>query len=313
MEDKLNPTAVGAFVLLLGVALVASVLWLAAGFNGRQKTTPYRSVVSESVAGLNVNAPVKYLGVDVGKVESIGIDPQNTRQVVLGLQIAQGTPVKQDSEAVLKTQGLTGIAYVEISGGSASSPTLAAGDDGVPPTIRSKPSLSARLENVLTTVLARVDHLSETISAFFDDETRVAFKQTLTNAATVSHALASQDAAIRNGLADGARTARLAAEAGKQLTPTLNRVSAGAQALQDMSDETAKASVRVGIAADAAASGVQQLRNETLPEMTRLIAEVNELAATVRRLSEQTERSPSSLLVGAPPRPPGPGERINKP
>ena len=139
MEDKLNPTLVGAFVLLLGAALVAAVLWLSAGVGGGKPSTAYETIFDESVAGLNLDAPVKYLGVDVGKVRSIAIDPHNPRQVRLGLLIETGTPVKQDSEAVLKSQGLTGIAYVEVSGGSAQAPALAIGPDGTPPLIRSKP------------------------------------------------------------------------------------------------------------------------------------------------------------------------------
>ena len=76
------------------------------------------------MAGLNVDAPVKYLGVDVGKVSRIEIDPRNSQQVRLHFLIDRGTPIKQDSLAVLKTQGLTGIAYIELSGGSAGSPPL---------------------------------------------------------------------------------------------------------------------------------------------------------------------------------------------
>ena len=52
MEDKLNPAAVGAFVLVLGAALIAGVLWLAAGVSGKKNYAPYRTIVVESVAGL---------------------------------------------------------------------------------------------------------------------------------------------------------------------------------------------------------------------------------------------------------------------
>ncbi len=126
MEDKVNYTVVGAFVLALGAALITGVLWLSAGFSARKHLLPYQSIVSESVAGLNLDAPVKYLGVDVGKVSAIRIDPGNPRQVVLRFLIEQGTPIKKDTEAVLKTQGLTGIAYVELNGGSVGSPPLVA-------------------------------------------------------------------------------------------------------------------------------------------------------------------------------------------
>ena len=170
MEDKVNYSLVGAFVLLLGAALVSGVLWLAAGVGGRQAMDRYQAVIQESVAGLNLDAPVKYLGVDVGKVTRIGIDPQNSEQVRLEFLIERGTPIKEDSVAVLKTQGLTGIAYIELSGGSADAPPLVMGADGVPPTIPFKPSLAARLENVLTNVLGNIDRVSDNLNAVFDND-----------------------------------------------------------------------------------------------------------------------------------------------
>ena len=316
MEDKLNPTAVGAFVLVLGAALVAGVLWLAAGVSGKKHYLPYRSVVGESVAGLNVDAPLKYLGVDVGKVHSIAIDPQNSRQVLLGYLIEQGTPVKQDSEAVLKTQGLTGIAYVELSGGSLGSPPLLprAGDEV--PTIRTKPSLSARLENVLTSVLGNVDRVSSNLNAVFDADNRAALKQTLADTAALAHALAAQQGALSAGIADAARTARNAAKASEQLGPALARVGpalaevqTAATAVKTIGQQAGPAVERAGLAVDAAASGVQQLRGTTLPELDRLLAELHALATSLQRLSDQTRDQPTSLLLGGPRRPPGPGEK----
>jgi phospholipid/cholesterol/gamma-HCH transport system substrate-binding protein len=302
MEDKVNYTLVGAFVLVLGAALVAGVLWLSAGFDGRQAKLRYQAVIQESVAGLNVDAPVKLLGVDVGKVSHIGIDPQNSQQVRLEFLIDRGTPIKQDSVAVLKTQGLTGIAYVELSGGSSEAAPLQAGADGAPPMIPFKPSLSARLENVLSNVLANIDRVSDNLNAVFDADNQAALKSTLADTAALARALAAQQGALSAGIADAARTARVAAQAAEQLAPTLTRIASGAQAVERMADTA-------GRAAEAAASGVRQLDTDTLPELARLMAEMNHLAASLRRLSEQTADSPSSLLVGRPAPRPGPGER----
>ena len=310
MEDKVNYSLVGAFVLLLGAALVSGVLWLAAGVGGRQAMDRYQAVIQESVAGLNLDAPVKYLGVDVGKVTRIGIDPQNSEQVRLEFLIERGTPIKEDSVAVLKTQGLTGIAYIELSGGSAEAPPLVMGSDGVPPTIPFKPSLAARLENVLTNVLGNIDRVSDNLNAVFDNDNRVALKSMLADTAALAHALASRQRALTAGIDDAARTARLAAQAGKQLGPTLDRIAASALAVERMADVANKASARAGRAADAAASGVQQLGGETLPELTRLMVELNQLSASLRHLSEQTTANPSSLLVGHPAPRPGPGESV---
>ena len=98
MENKVNYAIVGAFVLALSAILIAGVLWLAAGGNTQKKYAPYQSIIQESVAGLNLDAPVKYLGVDVGKVSAISIDPNDSRQVILRFLIERGTPIKQDTE-----------------------------------------------------------------------------------------------------------------------------------------------------------------------------------------------------------------------
>ena len=316
MEDKVNYTIVGAFVLGLGAALIFAVLWLAAGFNAKKQYETYQSIIPESVAGLNVDAPVKYLGVDVGKVSAIGIDPRNTRQVRLLLLIERGTPIKQDTEAVLKTQGLTGIAYVELSPGSAQAAALVATREGEIPSIRSKPSLSARLENVATAVLANVDRMSTNLNGVFDADNRAALKQTLADTATLMHALAAQQHTLVAGIADAARTARRTAQASEQIEPALRRIAASADAVQQMADAARRmadaaglASAGVGRTADAAASGVQQFQVQTLPDLAGTLAELSRLAVSLRRLSEQTERNPSSLLLGGPARPAGPGEK----
>jgi phospholipid/cholesterol/gamma-HCH transport system substrate-binding protein len=308
VDDKVNYTLVGAFVLVLGALLVAGVLWLAVGLGSRREMDRYQAYIEESVAGLNVEAPVKYLGVDVGKVSRIEIDPQNTSRVRLLFLINHGTPIKQDSVAVLKAQGLTGIAYVELSGGSAGSQPLVAGDDGVPPTIPFKLSLGARLENVITNVLGNVDRVSHNLNAVFNTENQLALKSALADMAALAHALQAQQGVLTRGIGDAARTAQLAASAGQRLDPTLQSIASSAKAVERMADVAAGASQRAGHTADVAASAAQQLSSETLPDVARLLSELNQLAVSLRALSEQTARSPSSLVVGRPVPQPGPGE-----
>lgn len=310
MDDKVNYALVGVFVLGLGAALVVAVLWLAAGINTQKKYEPYQSIIKESVAGLSIAAPVKYLGVDVGKVSAIAIDPQNSRQVLVRLLIERGTPVKQDTEAVLKSQGLTGIAYVELSGGSVGSAPLLPSNEVPVPLIRSKPSLSARLEDVLTTVLANLSRTLANVDAVFDVDNRVALKQVLADTASLAHALALQKGAISAGIADAALTARNAARASDRLGPAIERVAASADALARMGNDVSRTSNSTGRTVESAASGVLQIRTETLPDLQRLLGELNSLAVSLRQLSEQTERSPSSLIRGAPQGRPGPGEEV---
>jgi len=143
-----NYAAVGAFVLVLGAMLVTGLLWLLSGGVSRQSYDLYLAIETESVAGLNLAAPVKYNGVAVGKVQDIRLDPSNPDLVRLVFAIQHGVPIHADTVAVLNTQGLTGIAYVELSGGTRDAPPLLARPGEAYPQIRTRPSLGARLANL---------------------------------------------------------------------------------------------------------------------------------------------------------------------
>lgn len=300
MDSKVNYAAVGLFVLVLGAALVAAVLWLASGGDARKRFDHYLVIVNESVSGLNTNAPVKYMGVEVGKVREIRLDASNPERVLVLLAIQEDTPIKRDTEAVLKTQGFTGIAYVELSGGSADAPPLTA-PDGEYPVIASKPSLSARLENVMSSVLANVDRTTRNVNALLDEENMAAVKSTLRDVSALAHTLAAQKDAINTTLGN-------VSQASQQITPLIQRVARTSEAVERMANEAGTASRKAGTAVDAAGAGMKRLSGETLPEVERLLAELNELSASLRRLTDQTERNPAGFLLGRQPTPPGPGE-----
>ncbi|PKO86744.1 MAG: MCE family protein [Betaproteobacteria bacterium HGW-Betaproteobacteria-12] len=301
MESKVNYPAVGAFVVVLAAALVAITLWLASGGAYQQKFDLYRAISEESVGGLNLNAPVKYNGVEVGKVRQIQLAPGNPEQVNLLFAIVRGTPIKEDTVAVLKTQGLTGIAYVELSGGAHQSPLLraAAGEDY--PLIATKPSLASRLENVLTNVLAKLDGTSNSLNALLGPANQAAFSSLLADLASVAHTLAGRRDSIDTGLRD-------AAQAAGRLEPALERIGRAADAVDKMGQEVARTSIGAGRTIDAVGHDIQRFSTETLPELERLLGELSVLSTSLRRLTEQTERNPSSLLFGRRPVAPGPGE-----
>ncbi len=285
METKVSYSIVGAFVLVLTAVMVAVVLWLASGGAWQKDYDYFWAIENESVAGLNLNAPVKYNGVDVGKVTRIDLDRANPQRVTLTFAIEHHTPVKEDTIAVLKSQGLTGITYVELSGGTQASPPLIAFAPNRYPVIQTKPSLSARLENVLTSVLGKVDSTSNNINAILSPDNQAAFKNILSNTA----------------------------QATAKLGPLIDKVGTNADAVGKMGRDLSSAGANASKAADGLGSSVKRLGTETLPEIEHLLGELSTLSASLRRLSEQTTRDPSGLLFGRTPVPNGPGEQETKP
>lgn len=290
MEEKVNFALVGVFVLVLSAGLIGGVLWLSSSKSYRASYEIYQSYTKESVAGLNLNAPVRYRGVEVGRVRKIELAPNNVEQVLLTLAIEHGTPVKADTLAVLKTQGLTGLVFVELTGGSRDSPPLLAqGNDGYP-VIKSGPSLMVRLDTAITSLLTNLNRSSESLNALMDEGNRHAIK----------HALADLESSLGNAARTMENTARLSGD----LPQLAQRMQRSADAFDHMTKELAHAAT----SASGTLDGAQQFTSTTLPELHQLVLELRVLTGSLRRLSGELEQNPSSLLYGKPAAKRGPGE-----
>jgi len=174
--------------------------------------------------------------------------------------------------------------------------------------IATKPSLSARLENVLSTVLAHLDSTSTNINSILSEENRAAFGSALADIAAVARTIAARKDTLDAGIASAARTFHNSARASAQLDPVIERISRSAQALESMGDEVARTSVGAGRTVNEVGADIKRFTAETLPELERLLGELGVLSTSLRRLSEQAERNPAGLVFGRMPVPEGPGE-----
>jgi len=308
METKVNLAVVGAFVLVLGIALIGGVLWLGGGKSFRVAYDTYLVYMSESVSGLSPDAPVRYRGVQVGRVRKIALAPNDAEKVQLTLDIERGTPIKQDTFAVLQSQGLTGIAHVELSGGSRDSPRLSAPPNEEYPVIASGPSLMLRLDTQVSALLTNLNRSSERFNALLDDRNRRVLGQTLANLEVVSHTLADRAAAINEGVTDAARTMQNTVRLTGELSQLVERVRRSADAFDRMTDEGARAGASAARAMESARVGMNAFSGETLPEAQTLVGELRSLTVSLKQLSDELERDPSMLLRGKAPARRGPGE-----
>lgn len=305
METKVNFALVGAFVVVFSIAIIAGVLWIAAGGATRKSHETYLTYFTESVSGLNLKSPVKYRGVNVGFVEAIDLDPDDPNRVRVLLAIEEGVPIRQDTVATLSSQGLTGIAFLDLEGGSPSSPRLERGEDGLDPVIATRPSLFRRLDAQTSALVANLSKTSESVNALLDAETREALQQSVRELETAIHAFASRSEAMS---ADVARILENAARASGELTKALQSIATGAEAVALAAQQTQHTGAALQATAADATSGVRQLRSETLPELTALLVEVRAAAGSIGRLARELEQSPNALVIGREPTPPGPGE-----
>jgi phospholipid/cholesterol/gamma-HCH transport system substrate-binding protein len=301
MEEKVNFAIVGIFVLVLSVALAGGVLWLSSGKSYRTVYDTYQTYMKESVSGLNLNAPVRYRGVEVGRVQKITLAPDNVEQVQLTLGIERGTPVKIDTVALLQTHGLTGLTYVELTGGSRDAPALVKQSGEAFPVIKTGPSLMMRLDTSVSALFANLNQTSENINALLDEDNRLAIKRTLKDIEVLSHTLATRQKAIDSALTNAARTMDNTA----RLTDDLpQRIQHSAEAFDRMANELGRA----GASTTATMDSTRQFTSETLPEVHQLVLELRDLTVSLRRISGEMEQNPGMLLHGKSAAKRGPGE-----
>jgi len=320
MEPKVNYVLVGSFVVLLGAAVLGVIFWLGKT-DYRGVYDRYYTFMRESVAGLSVDSTVKYRGVDVGRVKEIVLNPDNPEEVRLTLDIARGTPIKIDTIAVLETQGLTGLATLNLTGGSREAPPLQAAEGQAYPVIKAGPSLFFRLDEAisrllsekgLSKLLADLDRLANGATDVLNEETRGQLKQAVKDLSDVARTVAARKDQLDQGIAGTVQSAdnlaKMTKTLNEQVPVLLVRINKSAAALNGLTEELARTSQAVGLVVKEATPELEQFARQTLPETGLLIAELRQLAGSLNRVAREIEREPNALVFGRPPSPRGPGE-----
>jgi len=169
VEKRLSYTVVGLFVIILSVSLIAFVFWLAKYGNKATEYDYYHTYFTESVSGLNVESLVKLRGVEVGRVKEISINKSNSEEVDVLLEITKDTPVKVDSFTSLDTQGITGLKYIELKGGSKNSKQILTTKADIA-TINSKKSLLSSLMDDSASITNKIDGILDKVENLLDEK-----------------------------------------------------------------------------------------------------------------------------------------------
>lgn len=307
MEPKVSYTLVGFFVIVLGAGLLSVVLWLGREDEDRVYDLYYINM-QESVSGLNVNAPVKYRGVEVGRVKRIELDRNNPQQVQLTVEIARGTPLKTDTVATLSSQGLTGLAFVDLSGGTVSSAPLTAAAGQKYPEIRSRPSLLVRMDEAVSTLLTNLNGITTNLNELVDSEARGSLKELLTNLAGLSETLTSREGQLDELLASASNAIKNTDQITAKVPVLVARMTDSVTAIQTMAQDIGRTSQAVTTLVTSNQQNIERFSQQTLADVSLLVGELRQLTNSLQGLARQLEQEPSSLLFGRRPLPRGPGE-----
>jgi phospholipid/cholesterol/gamma-HCH transport system substrate-binding protein len=307
MEIRASYLLVGAVVLVLLAGLAAFSVWLV-GADVDRNVAVYEIVFAGSVSGLPEGGQVLYRGIPVGRVADIRIDPDNVEQVLVTVELEKGTPIKEDTVATLEMQGITGIAYVQLRGGTeASAPLVATGDR--PARIASRPSALEQVFESTPELLVHAVVVADRLTRLLSDDNIAQISAAIDHVARVTGTLAAHDDDLDAFLAGaGSAGPRIA-----DLTDELVLLTA------DLRDLTAKLDQRFAGVGDDLVATLTELQGAAgqldglvgdlrqplddfastgLYEFTQLVGETRLLVAALTRITKEFERDPAGFLLG---------------
>ncbi len=304
MENRAHALAAGLFTLALGAALAAVILWFS---KDDLQLVPYLMTTTSSVTGLKVEAPVRYRGVDVGRVDEIAIDSANSGRVLIRIGVKEGTPITASTYAQLGYQGITGLAYV-LLGDDGKSKVQLKSDGGDIAIIRMKPSLMDDGESLFGSLI----EITEKVNQLLDDENRGRVKRTLANLEDVTQRAGAVTKKLEPsldampGLIREAKSMAADARASLKKTDVLVGSFNGVALKLDQRMDTLTHAIVGGVEEIGVTS--RSVGEDTVPRMNVLMDDLSRESRTLGRVANTLGDNPQSILFGTPPGKPGPGE-----
>ena len=118
MITRSQKVRLGIFISVASAIFISTILILSMNQFLKKRDVYYISYKNISVIGLNVGSSVKYLGINMGTVQNISIDPEDVNSIIVSIGLNEGTPIKADVRADISSIGITGLKTIELRGGS---------------------------------------------------------------------------------------------------------------------------------------------------------------------------------------------------
>jgi phospholipid/cholesterol/gamma-HCH transport system substrate-binding protein len=300
MERDAKYAAVAAFAMLAIAASVVFVLWYS-GHGDRREYVRYEIYFDGSVSGLSHGSPVRYLGVDVGRVERLALDPAHPGRVKVLVDVDSQAPISGATEARLGLLGLTGLLYIDLQKNPAGNPAkpLAKGEEF--DVISSRQGDIERFLAKLPDLMGHAASVAERLERLLGDENLSAVSESLKNVRAASRdlpAVTREAAALATELRGASKEVKdlaaslrgIASQAGPKLDATLAGTNATVEKLARTADSLDRiVSTNEGTLAQFAGSGVGDLQ--------QLIIDLRATSEEMRALARNLRDNPSGLLI----------------
>jgi phospholipid/cholesterol/gamma-HCH transport system substrate-binding protein len=304
MEREANYVAVGAFILLVVAMAVGFVLWYTDA-NDQRDYELYEIYFTGSVSGLDRGSPVRYLGVDVGRVRRLSIDRRDASRIVAVVEIDREAPISSATRASLGLQGVTGLLFInlkEVPNVNKAVP-LAQGERY--PVIESIASDFDVFLSSLPELMGRANELLARVGQVFSDENLQGLADTVKNlhAATTGLPQTSQNITkLVNDMRGAVSEINGAAQSLRGISEDARpEVKNALERLTETANNLAEASARMDRFTQKSEAQLGHFSEQGLFELERLVRETRSAAREFRDLSRSLRENPSQILYEPPP------------
>lgn len=235
MENRASYFFVGVFVFGVFFASLGFLLWLG-GWSKDESFDYYEIHTQESVAGLGLKAPVRLLGVEVGSVEDISIDTKDELEVRIRIKVKKDTPIREDTFATLELQGITGLKFIQLQGGSGESEPLES-DGRAYPVIQFREGFLASIDKQSERIFSLIETADAKSKVILSDENLRNFGLLLENLAQLSQNLNAHSKDLSKNLNEASKNIALAA---KNLQGTLRSIDESSLAFRELMQGVSK-------------------------------------------------------------------------
>jgi phospholipid/cholesterol/gamma-HCH transport system substrate-binding protein len=299
MEREANYAAVGAFVLIVTLVGALFVYWYSDTREHRDYNR-YEIYFTGSVSGLDKGAAVRYLGVGVGRVVDIRIDPRDSSRVEVIVDIDSRTPISPDTIAVLSLQGVTGLLYVDLAEDRTGKRMLPAVAGLKFPVIRSAPSRFDIFLSSLPELVASANEVVKRADRLLSDENLAAVTAAVSN---LDKATSSLPQTVRDvhalivGLRGTSSELTAAAHSAHEVIDTVGPdARATVQRLHVLADNLVRASSQLDKVILENRQDVRSFVRTGLPEIERFVREGRAAAQDISALAVSLREDPAQLL-----------------
>ena len=305
MEREANYAAVGAFVLIAALLGALFVYWYSDTREHRDYNR-YEIYFTGSVSGLDKGGAVRYLGVGVGRVVDIRIDPRDSSRVQVIVDVDARTPVSPHTVAELQLQGITGLLYIDLSEDHNQRPTTPPVAGLKYPVIRSAPSRFDVFLQSLPELVASANDVVKRADRLLSNENLSAVSAAVSNLDKASsrlpqtvhdlNSLIGELRAASTELTASARSAhQLLDSAQPEVRETLERA-------RTIGENLANASVQLNKLIGENRQDIRTFTREGLPEIERFVREGRAAAQDIQALANSLRENPNQLLYQQPER-----------